>query len=283
MKSYFIGGLVGYLVLWLFSVIGLIRLYISKKRLYPYSKLQIHFHILLFCFLIVRIVWICFEGSSDITALLILNRYACTGFFTTFTYIIFFWAEIYHFLSHLSYRIGLDKLKIPFIIVNVCLYIATTVYSIIFIDDEVTHRKRGNSDPIYNSSVLLIAAISFVASLGFLVYGFLLLRQIKKAISVVSSKKKSLVRMGIFTVIFSLCFLCRFIILLYRPITNKFLAEGLYFSLSYYIPEMVPSLIQLSVMFPSFPKSFIQPIQEKETIFQNQDDESLQPYFLQTN
>ncbi|KAJ5071529.1 tobamovirus multiplication protein 1-like isoform x1 [Anaeramoeba ignava] len=165
---------------------------------------------------------------------------------------------MYHNISHGNVeRIGLNKLRIPFIISNAILYIITFADCIVFLVDYYRNFTRGNHYKIYLSNVLLIAGVSLIASLGFLIYGFLLLKKLKKIVPFVPKNSIALMRIAFLTTIFSLCFLSRFIFFLYNPITKKDLPIGVFETFAYYIPEIIPSITQLCLMFPIAPQQYI--------------------------
>jgi hypothetical protein len=46
-------------------------------------------------------------------------------------------------------------------------------------------------------------------------------------------------------VIFCICFSLKFAIYLYRPISNSYMSIDIFYALGYYVPEIIPSLLQL--------------------------------------
>ncbi|KAJ5070188.1 hypothetical protein M0811_11217 [Anaeramoeba ignava] len=73
-------------------------------------------------------------------------------------------------------------------------------------------------------------------------------KSLKKSIGVSVSKKRTLLKIAGITVTFSTSFLLRFAMLLYRPITDKYFKYGIYITFTYFVPEMIPTCVQLFVM-----------------------------------
>ncbi|KAJ5070187.1 hypothetical protein M0811_11216 [Anaeramoeba ignava] len=132
-------GIILYSLILIFTIVQLIRFYIYKK-INPYNLLQIQFHVLVLFFLIGRIIWLALNNVKNANALLkfILNRFAYLSFFTSFTLLVFFWAEISHGLISGANQTSLKKLKIPFFIANAVLYLYTLICAIVF---DFTHSE----------------------------------------------------------------------------------------------------------------------------------------------
>ncbi len=50
------------------------------------------------------------------------------------------------------------------------------------------------------------------------------------------------------TIVLVVCFAVRFALFLYRPISGKFLPEGVFYSLAYYVPELVPVFCMVTTL-----------------------------------
>ncbi|KAJ5074223.1 tobamovirus multiplication protein 1-like isoform x1 [Anaeramoeba ignava] len=246
-------GIILYSFVFLLLLLGTIRICQFRRFIQFPSKFQLQFYILLLCFLIIRIIWIVLNDRENRVLTFGLNRFAILSFFTNFTYLIFYWAEIYHDLSSLSNHFSLSRLLKPFIFANLILYLFTIEQIIEFsIDDKNTKE----TDTVYTVGVLVVGGSSFFAAFGFLIYGILLFCKYKNTVSFVLQRRKALNKIATIATIFSICFLSRFIMLLYYPITHKYFAEGIYMTFSYYIPEVIPSVVQLYSMHPKIPKNF---------------------------
>ncbi|KAK9681572.1 hypothetical protein RND81_10G012000 [Saponaria officinalis] len=89
-------------------------------------------------------------------------------FFSTYTLLVLFWAQIYHQARSLP----ADNLKLFYILFNAVIYfIQVGIWIFLWLDDNKT---------IESSARIFVAAVSLVAAVGFLVYGgrlFVMLRQ----------------------------------------------------------------------------------------------------------
>ncbi|XP_071696922.1 tobamovirus multiplication protein 1-like [Rutidosis leptorrhynchoides] len=118
-------------------------------------------------------------------------------FFSTYTLLVLFWAEIYHQAKSLP----TDKLRIVYVSVNAGVYmIQVCLWLYLWFDDNSTVKFLGN---------IFVAVVSLMAALGFLVYGgrlFVMLRQFP-----IESKgrQKKLHEVGSVTGICFTCFLVR--------------------------------------------------------------------------
>ncbi|RWW10586.1 hypothetical protein BHE74_00016905 [Ensete ventricosum] len=126
-------------------------------------------------------------------------------FFSTYTLLVLFWAEIYYqnsFLLNFQARsLATDKVRTIYICVNVVIYVIQfCIWIYLWIND---------SNIIELIGKIFIAAVSFIAALGFVFYGgrlFLMLRQFP-----IESKgrRKKLHEVGSVTAICFICFLVR--------------------------------------------------------------------------
>ncbi|KAF5729034.1 tobamovirus multiplication protein 1 [Tripterygium wilfordii] len=80
-------------------------------------------------------------------------------FFSTYTLLVLFWAEIYHQARSLP----TDKLRIVYITVNSAVYfVQVCIWAYLWVNDNTVVELIGK---------IFIAVVSFVAALGFLLYG----------------------------------------------------------------------------------------------------------------
>ncbi|XP_052202604.1 tobamovirus multiplication protein 1-like [Diospyros lotus] len=118
-------------------------------------------------------------------------------FFSTYTLLVLFWAEIYHQARSLP----ADKLWIYYISVNGAMYfIQACIWIYLWVDDNGIVELVGK---------IFIAAVSFLAALGFLLYGgrlFLMLRHFPIELK---GRRQKLLEVGSVTAIYFSCFLIR--------------------------------------------------------------------------
>ncbi|CAN7109425.1 unnamed protein product [Brassica rapa subsp. narinosa] len=134
-------------------------------------------------------------------------------FFSAYTLLVLFWAEIYHqastyiecFFFICARSLPTDKLRITYISVNVAVYLAQVVIWVcIWVNDNSTVELVGK---------IFMAVVSFIAALGFLLYGgrlFIMLRRFP--IESKGRRKKLHEVVGSVTAICFTCFLIRCIV-----------------------------------------------------------------------
>ncbi|XP_027331037.1 tobamovirus multiplication protein 1-like [Abrus precatorius] len=118
-------------------------------------------------------------------------------FFSTYTLLVLFWAEIYHQARGLP----TDKLKIVYISVNAALYIIQVcIWIYLWIDENSVVEFIGK---------IFIAVVSFLAALGFLLYGGRLFFMLRRFPIESKGRRKKLYEVGSVTAICFTCFLIR--------------------------------------------------------------------------
>ncbi|XP_042381404.1 tobamovirus multiplication protein 1-like isoform X1 [Zingiber officinale] len=118
-------------------------------------------------------------------------------FFSTYTLLVLSWAEIYHQARDLPS----DKLRITYIIANCVIYfIQVFIWMYLWINDNRIVELVGN---------IFLAVISFVAALGFLVYGGSLFCLLRRFPAESKGRQKKLLEVGSVTAICFTCFLIR--------------------------------------------------------------------------
>ncbi|KAK9689167.1 hypothetical protein RND81_09G040200 [Saponaria officinalis] len=167
-------------------------------------------------------------------------------FFTTYTLLVLFWAEIYYQAKNLP----TDKLKAWYLSVNFVIYVVQ-VFIWIYLG------LNANSF-IENMSQVFIAVVSFIAALGFLLYGgglFLMLRRFP-----IESKgrRKKLHEVGWVTAICFTCFLIRCIMVALSAFdadaSLKVLNHPILDFTYYTIVEILPSALVLFILRKLPPK-----------------------------
>ncbi|KAL9347047.1 hypothetical protein Peur_061900 [Populus x canadensis] len=126
-------------------------------------------------------------------------------FFSTFTLLVLFWAEIYHQFQARS--LPSDMLRVFYISVNAAMYfIQVCIWVYLWIDDNSVVELIGK---------IFIAVVSILAALSFLVYGGRLFFMLKRFPIESKGRRKKLHEVGSVTAICFTCFLIRcFVVLL---------------------------------------------------------------------
>ncbi|GAB2301095.1 E3 ubiquitin-protein ligase tom1 [Dionaea muscipula] len=167
-------------------------------------------------------------------------------FFSTYTLLVLFWAEIYHQARSLPS----DKLRLAYMLVNGGIYlIQVCIWILLWLDDNSVVEFIGR---------VFIAGISFVAAFGFLVYGGRLFLMLRRFPIESKGRRKKLYEVGTVTAICFTCFLVRCVVVflsafdsdasldvLYHPILNF-----IYYSLV----EILPSALVLYILRKLPPK-----------------------------
>ncbi|XP_076882841.1 tobamovirus multiplication protein 1-like [Bidens hawaiensis] len=167
-------------------------------------------------------------------------------FFSTYTLLVLFWAEIYHQARSLP----TDKLKTTYVCVNVGVYvIQACIWIYLWIDDNSTVQFVGK---------IFIAVVSFMAALGFLIYGGRLFFMLRRFPIESKGRRKKLHEVGSVTAI---CFTC-FVVRCFVDVLSAFDAEvsldvldhpvlNLIF---YMLTEILPSALVLFILRKLPPK-----------------------------
>jgi len=115
---------------------------------------------------------------------------------------------------------------------------------IIAFDVQTTTQREGN--PIYDASIIFLAGICLFVALVLAFYAFRLYHLMKNS-SIYDSKTTNwpLIRFTLLAIIFLICFADRVFFFCYRLITGQTLPNTTYIILSYYLPELIPSFLQL--------------------------------------
>ncbi|XP_058072531.1 tobamovirus multiplication protein 1-like isoform X2 [Magnolia sinica] len=121
-------------------------------------------------------------------------------FFSTYTLLILFWVEIYNQARSLP----TDKLRMVYFSVNGGIYfVQVCIWIVLWINDNNVVETIGN---------IFIAVVSFIAALGFLLYGGRLFFMLKRFPIESRGRTKKLQEVGSVTAICFTCFLIRCIV-----------------------------------------------------------------------
>ncbi|GAB4849647.1 E3 ubiquitin-protein ligase tom1 [Ancistrocladus abbreviatus] len=167
-------------------------------------------------------------------------------FFTTYTLLVLFWAEIYYQARSLP----MDKLRTVYISVNGGMYfIQVCIWMYLWVD--------------YNSAVVcigqvFIAVVSCVAALGFLLYGGRLFFMLRRFPIESKGRRKKLREVGSVTVICFTCFLIRCFMVTVsafdKDASLKVLDHPVLDLIYYMLVEIIPSALVLFILRKLPPK-----------------------------
>jgi hypothetical protein len=242
-------GLSLYTLLLIISLFGLLLSILREKVLCTISVQRV-FHFFLISFIIVRWIWVALktyrESESDV-ATFILNRTCFCLYFTSFLLVLFYWMEIYH-RNYIDIEgVGgrfLPRLRWLFVLTVFVIYLFQGVILIIFLAS--SDKREG--DPIYDANIITDACITLVVSILFLLYGLRLLFSKGDQASEVWGDVHQLWKILAINIMFTACFLCRAIMFLYRPVTGHYVSYPVFVALAYYVPEFVPSVLQIYIV-----------------------------------
>ncbi|XP_050215097.1 tobamovirus multiplication protein 1 [Mercurialis annua] len=167
-------------------------------------------------------------------------------FFSTYTLLVLFWAEIYHQARSLP----TDKLRLFYILVNSVIYlIQGGIWAYLWIDDNSVVEFIGK---------IFIAVVSAVASLGFLLYGGRLFFMLRRFPIESKGRRKKLHEVGSVTAICFTCFLIRCCVVLVSAFDLDASLDVLdhpVLNLIYYtLVEILPSALVLYILRKLPPK-----------------------------
>ncbi|KAL1320243.1 hypothetical protein HN51_064961 [Arachis hypogaea] len=167
-------------------------------------------------------------------------------FFSTYTLLVLFWAEIYRQARSLS----TDNFRLVYISINAAVYfIQVCIWLYLWIDDKSVIELVGN---------IFIAAVSFMAALGFLVYGGRLFFMLRRFPIESKGRRKKLHEVGFVTAICFTCFLIRCIMVFLSAFDSDASLEVLdhpILDLIYYmLVEILPSALVLFILRKLPPK-----------------------------
>ncbi|KZV55176.1 tobamovirus multiplication protein 1 [Dorcoceras hygrometricum] len=167
-------------------------------------------------------------------------------FFSTYTLLALFWAEIYHQARSLP----TDKLRISYISINSAIYfIQFCIWIYLLIDDNPVAEFIGK---------IFIAVVSFVAALGFLIYGGKLFIMLRRFPIESKGRRKKLHEVGSVTAICFTCFLIRCFVVMLSAFDSDASLDVLYhpvLNLIYYtLVEILPSALVLYILRKLPPK-----------------------------
>ncbi|VFQ88951.1 unnamed protein product [Cuscuta campestris] len=167
-------------------------------------------------------------------------------FFSTYTLLVLFWAEIYHQARSLP----TDKLKTFYVSINAGMYIIQAgIWVYLWFNDNNAVDLIGKN---------FIAVVSFVAALGFLIYGGRLFIMLRRFPIESKGRRKKLHEVGSVTAICFTCFLIRCFVVVLSAFDSDASLEVLdhpVLNLIYYlVVEILPSALVLYILRKLPPK-----------------------------
>uniref|UniRef100_A0A7N0UN43 THH1/TOM1/TOM3 domain-containing protein n=1 Tax=Kalanchoe fedtschenkoi TaxID=63787 RepID=A0A7N0UN43_KALFE len=167
-------------------------------------------------------------------------------FFSTYTLLVLFWAEIYYQARSLP----TDKLRVAYLSVNVAVYLVQVcIWVYLWIDDNSVVEFIGR---------IFIGVVSIIAALGFLLYGGRLFFMLRRFPIESKGRRKKLHEVGSVTAICFTCFLVRCFVVLLSAFDSDASLDVLdhpVLNLIYYLlVEILPSALVLFILRKLPPK-----------------------------
>lgn len=167
-------------------------------------------------------------------------------FFSTYTLLVLFWAEIYHQAKSLP----TDKFRVVYISINSVIYVVQIfIWIYLWIDNNSVVQQIGK---------IFIAAVSLIAALGFLVYGGRLFFMLRRFPIESKGRWKKLYEVGSVTAICFTCFLIRCTVVVISAFESELSLEVMdhpVLDLFYYsLAEILPSALVLYILRKLPPK-----------------------------
>lgn len=177
-------------------------------------------------------------------------------FFTTYTLLVLFWAEIYHQARGLP----TESLRPGFLITNAVIYVVQLViWCYVLLQPQ-------HYETVDEISKFFFAIVSLLAAVGFLLYGGRLFLMLHRFPIESRGRRKKLHEVGFVTAICFICFLVRAVMIAYSGVNKRADLDVLnhpVLNLAYYLlVELVPSALVLYILRKLPPKrtTAVQPI-----------------------
>ncbi|KAJ7543446.1 hypothetical protein O6H91_09G038600 [Diphasiastrum complanatum] len=167
-------------------------------------------------------------------------------FFTTYTLLVLFWAEIYHQARSLP----TESLRPTFLVINATIYVVQILIWLILWWKPVSFLE--------SFSHYFFAGVSFIAAIGFLLYGGRLFLMLRRFPIESKGRRKKLREVGCVTAICFICFTIRSIIMGWSAFDKKFdldvLDHPILNAINYLLVEIAPSALVLYILRKLPPK-----------------------------
>eukprot|EP00244_Chara_vulgaris_P003043 TRINITY_DN1546_c0_g1_i2.p1 TRINITY_DN1546_c0_g1~~TRINITY_DN1546_c0_g1_i2.p1 ORF type:complete len:306 (+),score=46.48 TRINITY_DN1546_c0_g1_i2:637-1554(+) len=163
-------------------------------------------------------------------------------FFTTYTLLVLFWAEIYHQARSLS----TEYLRPIFLGINIFVYVVQSgIWAYMY-----AHPGLHDSADFW--AKVFFAAISFIAALGFVIYGGRLFYMLRRFPIESKGRRKKLSEVGFVTLICFICFTFRGIVVSVSAFDKSadldVLDHPILNCIYYMIAEIIPSALVLYIL-----------------------------------
>jgi len=255
-------GIVFYSILFVCTL----ALYIYKRLKYALTVRQLAtlFYIGLPVFMLVRTTWFILEtkeGDGVSIASNLINRISLCVFLFVFNALLFYWIDTVHttvnvafakeaFQGSLDYEFISPRGRFLFwlftlIVIALTLVLAVVRAALIGTADksasDYADMKKTIND-LYDANNIIIALTFLAYGICFFIYGTTLNCRIKKNNS---SSTADLIKAEIFSIVLMCCFIFRCIMFSYRVLTGKYLDNNVYITFSYFVPEIIPTVMCL--------------------------------------
>jgi len=207
------------------------------------GKISFMFTATICTFFVFRVLWLWSLMESKRSWLYFaINRAALATFFTAFTIILFGWIDSLRGGSLQRWEgVGfLPRLKWAFIFANIIYYCFILITTIAFAatGGDPDDAEENTS---YQVAIIGITVIDLVTAFSFLTYAVYPIG--------LSKEDKRVAQVRFVAVGFTLCFLVRVGMMLYRPITGEYLPKMAFYVCAYLFPELAPAGLQLFIQF----------------------------------
>jgi hypothetical protein len=167
-------------------------------------------------------------------------------FFTTYTLLVLFWAEIYHQARSLP----TDNLRPAFLIINAIIYVVQACLWV--------YLWWMPSSWLMTVAKLFFAVVSLVAAIGFLLYGGRLFLMLRRFPIESKGRRKKLREVGCVTAICFTCFTIRSVIMSFSVFNKEanldVLDHPILNAIYYTLTEIIPSALVLYILRKLPPK-----------------------------
>jgi len=231
----------------------------------PLQQMASVFYIGLPIFMILRVIWFILEMNTTFEAGIasnFINRICFCVFLFVFNSLLFYWIDTVHTTVNVAFAKEAFKGSLDYEFITlpgrICFWIATCVIIVLTMilaivrnvllstADRTTSDYKGMKatiNVIYDVNNIIIALMFLVYGLCFFIYGTTLNCRISKNHGAVN--RCDLAKAEIFAVVLTCCFAIRCLMFSYRIMTGQYLDNDLYITLSYFVPEIIPTIMCL--------------------------------------
>eukprot|EP00003_Mantamonas_plastica_P032348 TRINITY_DN875_c1_g1_i12.p1 TRINITY_DN875_c1_g1~~TRINITY_DN875_c1_g1_i12.p1 ORF type:complete len:1129 (+),score=248.23 TRINITY_DN875_c1_g1_i12:1659-5045(+) len=204
------------------------------------NRLQKIFHVLCFMFCLNRGIYFVVLPSGiqsgDPILFYFLYEFSTFLFFSTYTCLVFFWADTLHFATAGFHRrsVGfMGRLGKVSIVANLCMYVIWILMLALY------HTLISLREDIESAYTIFVGTLSLLIAGGFLIYGTRLQILTNKMSAVTKSSRKKMSKVTLIAIVCTLGFLCHCVFNILVAIYGTFLPP-LYAVLFYVLTEITP-------------------------------------------